>query len=202
MLYQALEFEPAHWRAFYKLMLLTGARRSEISDLKKANVLVERGTPYIMLRSEDAKNDQYHVIPLSPAASAQLEIARSLSETSPWFFPANGKAEAENPISGFTHRHNRITEAMHAIAHFEGAGTLPYWTLHDFRRTMRTFMSKVPVPKHIAEAIISHSGGKSRLDATYDLYEYFDEKTEALTKWGEWVEAITVDRERYLHPLP
>jgi integrase len=55
MLYQALEFEPPHWRAFYKLMLLTGARRSEISDLKKANVLVECGTPYIMLRSERAQ---------------------------------------------------------------------------------------------------------------------------------------------------
>lgn len=200
-LYQALEFEPPHWRAFYKLMLLTGARRSEISDLKKANVLVERGTPYIMLRSEDAKNDQYHVIPLSPAASEQLDIARALSGTSPWLFPANGKADAETPISGFTHRHNRITETMQTIAHCAGAGTLPYWTLHDFRRTMRTFMSKVPVPKHIAEAIISHSGGKSRLDATYDLYEYFDEKTDALTKWGDWVDAITGDRERYLYSV-
>jgi integrase len=200
-LYQALEFEPPHWRAFYKLMLLTGARRSEISDLKKANVLVERGTPFIMLRSEDAKNDQYHVIPLSPAASAQLEIARSLSGTSPWFFPANGKADAENPISGFTHRHNRITETTQTIAHFESTGTLPHWTLHDFRRTMRTFMSKVPVSKHIAESIISHSGGKSRLDATYDLYEYFDEKTDALTKWSEWVDSITIDRERFLHPV-
>jgi integrase len=200
-LYQALEFEPAHWLAYYKLMLLTGARRSEISDLKKANVLVEPGTPYIMLRSEDANNDQYHVIPLSSAASAQLEITRSLSGASPWFFPANGKADAENLISGFTHRHNRITDTMQTIAHFEDASTLPYWTLHDFRRTMRTFMSKVPVPKHIAKAIISHSVGKSRLDATYDLCEYFDEKTEALTKWGDWVDAITVDRERYLHPV-
>ena len=136
-------------------MLLTGARRSEISDLKKANVLVERGTPNIMLRSEDAKNDQYHVIPLSPAASAQLEIARSLSGVSPWFFPANGKADAENPISGFTHRHNRITEPMQTIAHFEGVSTLPYWTLHDFRRTMRTFMSKMPVPKHIIDLALT-----------------------------------------------
>ena len=64
---------------------------------------------------------------------------------------------------------------MQAISHVETGSALPYWTPHDFRRTMRTFMSKLKVPKHIAEAIISHSGGKSRLDATYDLYEYFDE---------------------------
>ena len=90
---------------------------------------------------------------------------------------------------------------MQAISQAENTGALPYWTLHDFRRTMRTFMSKVSVQKHIAEAIISHSGGKSRLDATYDSYEYFDERTDALTEWGDWVNAITIDRERYLHPV-
>ena len=200
-LYQALELEPENWRAFYKLLLLTGARRSEISQLRKTNVLIERGIPYILLRLEDAKNDQHHIIPLSPAAGAQLEIARQLSGGSLYFFPAGGDAISENPISGFTHRHNRIVDNMQAISQAENTGALPYWTLHDFRRTMRTFMSKVSVQKHIAEAIISHSGGKSRLDATYDLYEYFDEKTDALTEWGDWVNAITIDRERYLHPV-
>lgn len=199
-LYHALELEPPNWRAFYKLLLLTGARRSEISDLEKANVLEENGISYIMLRSEDAKNDQYHVIPLSPEAEAQLGIARSLSGRSKYLFPADAREDAENPISGFTHRHKRIYENMQMIALFEGAGALPYWTLHDFRRTMRTFMSKIRVPKHVAEAIISHSGGKSRLDATYDLYGYFDEKTDALTKWGAQVERLGVDRERYLSP--
>lgn len=198
---QALELEPPNWRAFYKLLLLTGGRRSEISDLEKANVLEEDGVSYIMLRSEDAKNDQYHVIPLSAGAKAQLEIARSLSGRSKYLFPADAREDAENPISGFTHRHKRIYENMQAIAFFEDAGTLPYWTLHDCRRTMRTFMSKVRIPKHVAEAIISHNGGKSRLDATYDLYCYFDEKTDALTKWGAQVDRLVADRERYSSPI-
>ena len=200
-LYQALEFEPPNWRAFYKLMLLTGARRSEISDLEKAYVLQEDGVFYIMLRSEDAKNDQYHVIPLSPQAKTQFDIAKSLSGNSKYLFPANARENAENAISGFTHRHKRIYSNMQAIALFEGADKLPYWTLHDFRRTMRTFMSKIRVPKHVAEAIISHSGGKSRLDATYDLYGYFNEKNDALSEWGAHVEAITADRERFINPI-
>ena len=196
-LYQALEFEPANWRAFYKLMLLTGARRSEISDLEKANVLVENGVTYIMLRSKDAKNEQYHVIPLSPEANKQFLIAQALSGKSKYLFPANGREDSENPISGFTHRHTRVCDNMQTIAHFVGVGTLPHWTLHDFRRTMRTYMSKVLVPKHVAEAIISHGGGKSKLDATYDLYEYFDEKSSALSKWGTQIDSITVDYRRY-----
>ncbi len=201
ILYQALELEPPNWRAFYRLMLLTGARRSEISDLAKAQVLEEGGIPYIMLRSEDAKNNQYHVIPLSPAAKIQLDIAQSLSGRSKYLFPASAREDAERPISGFTHRHKHIYANMQAIALFDGIDALPYWTMHDFRRTMRTFMSKKRVPKHVAEAIISHSGGKSRLDATYDLYEYFAEKTEALVEWGNYINEITGDRQRFLRPV-
>ncbi len=62
-------------------------------------------------------------------------------------------------------------------------------------------MAKFHVPKHIAVSIISHGSGKSKLDATYDLYEYFYEKADALDKWGEWVTEKTFERERYLHSI-
>lgn len=196
-LYRALDEEPAAWRHFYKLTLLTGTRRGEISDLRWSQI---RGgaEPCILLMSQHAKNDRVHMIPISPHAMIEIDGARKLAGKSKFVFPADGDPEAARSISGFSKNHHRVFLNSLALAHFENPGApwdeiLPYWTLHDFRRTMRTWMSREEnkIDKHVAEAIISHTAGKSKLDATYDMWDYASGKRRALTMWGERVAELT-----------
>lgn len=55
------------------------------------------------------------------------------------------------------------------------------WTPHDLRRTARTHMSRLRIPREHAEAVLNHA--KGGMVKVYDQYEYDDEKREALQAW-------------------
>jgi len=59
------------------------------------------------------------------------------------------------------------------------------WQLRDLRRTFRSNMAKLRVPREICELLLNHVTGanKNDLDEIYDQYDYLDEKCEALAKW-------------------
>lgn len=58
---------------------------------------------------------------------------------------------------------------------------LPRWTPHDLRRTARTHMSRLKIPKDHAEAVLNHA--KEGMVKIYDQYELDEEKKEALQLW-------------------
>ena len=62
------------------------------------------------------------------------------------------------------------------------------FVVHDTRRTARTRLAQLRVPSHVAEAVIAHA--RPGLEATYNLYEYLDEKREALEHWANHVRDI------------
>ena len=51
---------------------------------------------------------------------------------------------------------------------------------HDLRRTGRTTLGRLKVSPFIGERVINHS--KDVLEETYDLWDYFDEKRDALER--------------------
>ena len=51
---------------------------------------------------------------------------------------------------------------------------------HDLRRTGRTTLERLKVPPFVGERVINHS--KDVLEETYDLWDYFDEKRDALER--------------------
>jgi integrase len=55
------------------------------------------------------------------------------------------------------------------------------FTLHDFRRTVRTWAANLKAP-HIAERVLYHA--QPGIVAKYDVHAYLDEKREALEKWA------------------
>lgn len=59
---------------------------------------------------------------------------------------------------------------------------LSHWTNHDIRRTVRTNMSALRVPEEVREAVLAHV--RPGIKSTYDLYDYFPEKCDALEKWA------------------
>jgi integrase len=57
------------------------------------------------------------------------------------------------------------------------------FTPHDLRRTGRTGLARLGVKVHVAERVLNHA--RERMEATYDVHDYIDEKREALEKWAK-----------------
>jgi integrase len=60
---------------------------------------------------------------------------------------------------------------------------LAHWTTHDIRRSVRSRMSRLKgISLEAREAVLAHV--KPGIQRVYDVYEYFDEKREALELWA------------------
>ncbi len=53
---------------------------------------------------------------------------------------------------------------------------------------MRSGLSKLRVSRDTAEAVLAHVAGG--IVGTYDVYDYFEEKKDALTRWGAHVRSL------------
>ena len=58
---------------------------------------------------------------------------------------------------------------------------LPRRTPHDLRRTAVTHLGRLKVPLEWRERVVNHL--PKELDATYNLYEYDEEKETSMKRW-------------------
>jgi integrase len=116
------------------------------------------------------------VRPLSGAAR-EILAGQPRIEGCPFVFTSDGR----RALAGFS----RLKEK------FDVACGVTGWTLHDLRRTARSLMSRAGVYPDIAERCLGHVIKGVR--ATYDRYEYYDEKQKAF-------EALAAQIERIVNP--
>ena len=62
---------------------------------------------------------------------------------------------------------------------------LPAWSNHDVRRTVRSGLSRLKIAEEAREA---HA--RPGIKGVYDLYDYLDEKREALELWAARVRSL------------
>ena len=65
---------------------------------------------------------------------------------------------------------------------------LAHWVNHDIRRTVRSNLSALRVAEEVREAVLAHV--RPGIKGTYDLYDYLDEKREALELWAARLRSI------------
>jgi Arm domain-containing DNA-binding protein/integrase-like protein len=65
---------------------------------------------------------------------------------------------------------------------------LAHWVNHDIRRTVRSNLSRLKVTEEAREAVIAHA--PPGIKGVYDVYDYFDEKREALELWAARLRSI------------
>lgn len=67
------------------------------------------------------------------------------------------------------------------------------WTLHDLRRTFSTTLNNMGIAPHVVEQLLGHSLGG--VMAVYNRSQYLPEKLDALDKWMERLELLSVNLE-------
>jgi integrase len=176
--WRAADREPPKLRAFIRLLILTAAREAEVADIAAGEVDLEGGRWAIP--GERTKNGVGYLVPLSPAALAELHAV----------WPSAGPAPGHRLLgrvtgSGFR-GFGKLKARMDAASGVEG------WRWHDLRRTARTGMTRLGVPREHAEAAINHISGRTALERTYDRHDYAEEIVAALGRWQAHVAALVV----------
>lgn len=160
-----------HYGAIVKLCLLTGARKSEVGNMRWSEI--DRKNQTLRLPAERCKNNRSFELPLSDLA---MKVIESIGER-------DGRdlvfGNGQGGFSGWSHSKAALDQAVE----FKEA-----WTLHDLRRTLRTGLGRLGVAPHICEAVLNHLPEK--LIRTYDKNRYEPEKRAALDRWAQHVLAI------------
>jgi integrase len=164
-----------------RFLLLTGARRSEASCMRWSELDPAGDWTLPGLRNK-TKLDL--VRPLSKAA---LAVMGAKPDGAIFVFSTDNGATA---ISGFSKLKTAFDRAVTAGLRKDNpeAQPLPNWTLHDLRRSARSWMSRAGVPSDHAERVLGHVIGGVR--GTYDRHHFLDEKREALEKLARQIDFI------------
>jgi integrase len=153
-------FGPAH-----QLLVLTGARREEIGQLRWSEI--ENDT--IRLEGSRTKNGAPHDIPLSAPATALLY---SLPRIGEFVFAI----DENRPVSAWSKAKAKL-DVIAPIA--------PSWRVHDLRRVCATGLQRLGVNLQVVESVLGHTAGsRTGIIGVYQRHSYADEKRMALEAWG------------------
>ena len=153
---------PDPWRSMVRMLILTGQRRTEVAGMRWEEVDLDAALWTIP--RERVKKDRPHSVPLAPAAMAILrELANHGAEG--FVFTTTGGRSASSNF-------NKMK------AKLDAACGVAEWVFHDLRRTVRSGLAALGVPREVARAVVNHADGK--IDRVYNRHDYLAEKREAL----------------------
>jgi integrase len=145
----------ARSRALVRRLMLTGARLGEVAgiDMSEIDIDAARWT----IPGKRTKNGVNYTLPLCALALAEIKAA----------------GPALRGFSGFS-------KLKKALDEHSGVSN---WVMHDLRRSMRTNLSRLGVPREVAEACVNHISGRSGLVGVYDRYDHADQIIVAIGRW-------------------
>jgi integrase len=183
-LWNALPGDGDDYGDILRLLILTGAREREISDLQWPEINFERGI--IELPAYRVKNRRKHTIPMS--GTVRTILGRREQDGRGFVF---GRSETRG-FSGWSKCKERLDEVL----------KIPAWTVHDLRRSAATGMAEIGIAPWIIESILNHvSGLKAGIAGVYNKSSHEGEKAIALQRWAEHVAAIVEGRKTKVMPL-
>jgi integrase len=158
-----------------RVLLLTLQRRSELAlaEWREFDLSGKTWT----IPDAHAKAGKGHVLPLSDWALEELKKLKVMAAGSRYVLPSSDKSQPIDP--------KYITRSVaRCLKRFKSHGVAAF-TPHDLRRTGRTGLARLGIKVDIAERILNHA--RERMEATYDVHDYIDEKREALDKWAKYL---------------
>jgi integrase len=202
-LWRAADQTPYPVGPIYKMLLLTGLRRNEVVragwsefDLAKRTWIIPSERMKGKNVGSDGKRARPHLVPLTAPMLRILDTLPHFKHGDLLFSTTKGKkplwmgSKVKDAID------IAMLEQLQHIAAERGNDSLKVelkeWVNHDLRRTVRSNLSALKVVKEeVSEAILAHA--KIGIVGTYNVYEYADEKREALELWAARLyELVTV----------
>lgn len=183
-----------------RLLLLTGQRRGEITNLTKRQIDRDERMMAIPIRAD--KSRRGHLVPLSDLAMEVLgEVPTLPGRVS--IFGLDGRAP---PVSStFYSANKRLNRRVRQVCRAEVAAAggdlddaeVEWFTYHDLRRTAATLMCRLGHPVEVADKVLNHSAGKTGTGRTlnsvtriYVRHEFLEERRAALQALADHVRKL------------
>jgi integrase len=158
---------PYPYGPMFRMLLLTGQREREVAEAQWGEF--DLPNKLWTVPPERFKSDATHLVPLSDDVLALLgELPRW--RAGDFLFSSSG---GRRPALAFSGAKAKLDELM---------GDPPPWKTHDLRRVVRTNLSALRIPDHIAEMVIGH--GRKGIARVYDQHRFVDEMREAFSAWA------------------
>jgi len=167
-----------------RLLLLTAQRVGKVSTMKWADVDLETGVWTIATEVREKGNAGRLKLP--PLALAVIE-EQPIIEGNPYIFAGSIRGR-RHPSAAKDEPPRFNSFSQYKLALDDYFQDWPRWTLHDLRRTARSLMSRAGVADNIAERVLGHA--IAGVEGTYNRYDYFDEKADALRRLAGMIERI------------
>lgn len=168
--------------AFVRGLMLTGCRRGEWSQARRAWIEHVDGKPFMILPAAVTKSGRPHPVPLPPDLFATLDSLPRFAADPDLIFPSRITGR---PMQGWSKLLPRVVKAA-------GVGA---FSLHDLRRTFRSGLTTLGVPADLAEMMVAHRP-RDVLLSIYDRAERLPERFEAATRWADALAAAVAEAER------
>jgi integrase len=191
----------AYWRAatrmpypygpVYKSLMLTALRLSEVVDASRPefdfrNKLWVIPAERMKGKNSGKKQSRAHAVPLTGDLLGVFEALPRFNGGKFFFSTTNGASSIWMGTKPKERLDGRMLCTLRALARKRGedfrAVELPHFVQHDVRRTVRSQMSRLKVAEEVREAILAHA--RPGIKGVYDVYDYLDEKREALGLWA------------------
>ncbi len=157
-----------------RLMILWGTRNTETCVLERA----WRSNSGITIPGQHTKNGRDHAIPLLP-------LALSVLDAMPAPLKLKGERAGEHYFpSRWGDTHLSVTGLAKAYREVKEQSGTSGWQIRDLRRTFRSNMARLKVPREVCEVLINHA--PPVLDEIYDRYDRLEEKHNALQRYEEF----------------
>jgi integrase len=182
-------------QSYYKILLLTGQRKTETMLMEWSEINWNKACKRIeigkdgrpkqeafladiwTIPEDKAKNNQETDVPLSDMAKDILEKLKPITGKSKWVF--------ESPrIEG-----QPLSSARTATQKVQRETSVSDFRLHDLRRTLATKLEESLVDQIVIQKLLNHQV-EGVTGKHYQWYNYNDKKLEALNRWSWRVKSI------------
>ncbi|WP_395454649.1 tyrosine-type recombinase/integrase [Azospirillum melinis] len=164
---------PSGW--YVRMLVLTGQRRDEVREMPWKEI---SGDDWVIAPARY----KTRISQLVPLPSQARELLRAVKAIQP---------EGREFVFTSSHKPKKAYSSTHEVKkRIDGISGVEGWTLHDIRRTVRSGMGRIGIPRDTAERVLGHLVG-GKLDRVYDVYDYRKEKAEALQAWADHLDSIT-----------
>jgi integrase len=178
---------------YYRGLLLTALRARELLNSDRGEWNLRSNSWEWTIPASRMKGKLAHVVPVT--ADLHELVYEACPTRGKYLFSFNG---GETPMRLSVEMKEQLDAEMIrvlreiAVEHGDDPGhvVLARFTNHDIRRTVRSRLSRIKgISVEAKEAMLAHV--KPNIQRVYDVYEYYDEKREAMELWAARLREIS-----------